>query len=143
MESWRARLTAAQQQFMEDDEQNEVEMQQAFDQLQDNIDEDVPPQRRASGSQRGKAQNIDRERVVVDERMFNDYFLDTPTFGPVHFHRWYRMRRSLFLTIMERVCARDRYFVQRPDACGLVGLSSRQKITTMLRMVLCLPWVYV
>jgi hypothetical protein len=60
----------------------------------------------------------------MDERMFNGYFLDTPTFGPVHFCRWYRMKKSFFLTIMEKVYARDRYFVQRPDACGLVGLSS-------------------
>jgi hypothetical protein len=47
----------------------------------------------------------------MDERMFNDYFSDTPTYGPIHFRRRYRMRRSLFLTIMERVCAHDRYFV--------------------------------
>jgi hypothetical protein len=33
MEAWRARLIAVQQQFMEDDEQDEVEMQHAFDQL--------------------------------------------------------------------------------------------------------------
>jgi hypothetical protein len=105
MEAWRA--CAAQQQFMENDEQDEVEIQQAFDQLQDNLDEDVLPRKRAGGSQRGKAQNIDRERVVMDEKMFHDYFSDTPTFGPVHFHRWYRMRRSLFLTILERVCSRD------------------------------------
>jgi hypothetical protein len=33
MEAWRARLAAAQQQFMEDDEHDEVQMQQALDQL--------------------------------------------------------------------------------------------------------------
>jgi hypothetical protein len=71
----------------------------------------------------------------MDERMFNDYFLHTPTFGPIHFCKRSRMRRSLFLTIMERVYACDRYFVQRLDACGLVGLSSRQKITAALRML--------
>jgi hypothetical protein len=101
MEPWRARLAAAQQQFMEDDEHDEVKMQQALDQLQDNINEDILPQRRAGGSQRGKAQNIDRERIAMDERMLNNYFLDTPTYGPVHFCRQYQMRRSLFLTIID------------------------------------------
>ena len=79
--------------------------------MQDNIDEDVPAWRKAGGSQREKDHNIDRERVVMDESMFNDYFLDTPTFGPIHFRRRYRMRKSLFFTIMERMCVRDRYFV--------------------------------
>ena len=92
--------------------------------MQDNLDEGVPPWRMANGSQRGKALNIDRERVVMDERMFNNYFSDISTYGPIHFRRWYRMRRSLFLTIMERVCACDRYFVQRLDVCGLAGFFS-------------------
>jgi hypothetical protein len=50
MEAWRARLAATQQQFMEDDERDEVKIQHAFDQLQDNINEEVPPRRRAGGS---------------------------------------------------------------------------------------------
>ena len=45
------------------------------------------------------------------------------------------MRRSLFLTILEKVCGRDGYFVQRLDALGLLGLSSRQKITIALCML--------
>jgi hypothetical protein len=135
MEAWRARLAAAQQQFLEDDEDDDVNMQQALYQLQASIDEDPLPCRRAGGSQRGKAPNINRARGEMDERMFRDYFSATPTFGPVHFRRRYRMRRSLFLTIMERVCTRDSYFLQKPDALGVLGLSSRQKLTAALRML--------
>jgi hypothetical protein len=43
----------------------------------------------------------------------------------------------LLLTIIERVCARDDYFVQKVDACGLRGLSPHQKITSALRMLCC------
>ena len=39
------------------------------------------------------------------------------------------------MTILDRVCARDSYFMQKNDACGLIGLSSRQKITAALRML--------
>ena len=45
------------------------------------------------------------------------------------------MRRSLFLHIMDRVCAYDSYFVQKVDATGLQGLSPHQKITAALRML--------
>ena len=45
------------------------------------------------------------------------------------------MRRSLFLIILERICVRDPYFVQKRDACGLVGLSSHQKMTAALWML--------
>ena len=41
----------------------------------------------------------------------------------------------MFFTILDRVCTRDSYFMQKMDACGLIGLSSRQKITAALRML--------
>ena len=52
-------------------------------------------------------------------RMMKDYFCDNPVYGLVLFRHWFRMRRSLFETILEKVCGRDRYFVQKLDACGL------------------------
>jgi ribosomal protein L37E len=39
------------------------------------------------------------------------------------------------LYIIDRVCARDSYFVQKRDACGFLGLSPHQKITSALRML--------
>ena len=39
------------------------------------------------------------------------------------------------LFIMEKVVARDNYFLQKRDACGVLGLSPHQKITTALRML--------
>jgi hypothetical protein len=36
---------------------------------------------------------------------------------------------------LDRVCAVDAYFVQKPDAVGRLGLSPHQKITSALRML--------
>ena len=129
------RLEEARQAFLDDDEDDEANMGMAFDQLQANMD--TPPFRRvvAGGSSHGKRANIERARVLMDERMHLDYFAESPVWGPSFFRRRYRMRRSLFLTILDRVCARDSYFLQKRDACGLLGLSARQKITVALRML--------
>lgn len=135
MEEWRARLAGAREALMEDDDESELEMQMALDQLQEFIDFEVEPRRRAGGSRIGKSPNIERARVAMDNQMYLDYFADPPIWGPSVFRRRYRMRRSLFNTILEKVCVRDSYFVQRRDACGLIGLSSRQKITAALRML--------
>ncbi|KAK2656176.1 hypothetical protein Ddye_009228 [Dipteronia dyeriana] len=45
------------------------------------------------------------------------------------------MCRSLFLRIVEKVEARDNYFIQRIDSVGRLGLSVLQKITTVFRML--------
>jgi hypothetical protein len=87
------------------------------------------------GSRPGKSPNIDRHRHEMHARMMSDYFADEPVYGPHFFRRRYRMRRSLFLTILDRVCARDDYFVQKIDAFGFLGLSPHQKITSALRML--------
>ena len=72
--------------------------------------------------------------MIMNERMHLDCFCDEPVWGPAFFRRRFRMRRSLFLTILERVCVRDPYFVQKIDTCDLVGLSACQKMTTAFRM---------
>jgi hypothetical protein len=46
----------------------------------------------------------------MDERTFKDYFSDTDISSPIYFNRRYRMGRLLFLTLLERVHAYDRYF---------------------------------
>ena len=86
------------------------------------------------GSSIGKAKNIERARVIMDERMHLDYFCDEPVWGLTLFRQLFHMKRSLFLTILERVCVRDPYFVQKTDACSLLGLSSRQNMTATLRI---------
>jgi hypothetical protein len=76
-----------------------------------------------------------RDREVGHNRLFRDYFSDNPTYDSVKFHRRFRMRRELFLSIVDHVCAYDQWFVQRPDAVGRMGLSSLQKCTAALCML--------
>jgi hypothetical protein len=130
-----ARLEEARQAFLDDDEDDEANMGMALDQLQDIMDAPLPRRGVAGGSCQGKRANIERARVLMDESMHLDYFAEAPVWGPSFFRRRYRMRRSLFLTMLDKVCARDSYFLQKWDACGLVGLSARQKIIAALRML--------
>ena len=115
-----AKVEEARQAILDDDKDDEANMEMALDQLQDNMD--APPPRRAAagGSSQGKRANIERARVLMDERMHLDYFAEDPVWGPSFFCRRYRMRRSLFLTILDRVCARDSYFFAK-TGCMWVG----------------------
>jgi hypothetical protein len=99
------------------------------------VEEDVPPPRVVGGSRPGRRGNIERDRLEMHARMIKDYFADNPIYGPSLFRRRFRMQCSLFETIMERVCGHDRYFVQKVDAAGLLGLSLHQKITSTLKML--------
>ena len=45
------------------------------------------------------------------------------------------MGRPLFLRILEKISTADDYFEQRPDATGLLGLSTLQKVTAGLRLM--------
>jgi hypothetical protein len=128
MDQWRERLLASRELILEDDDEDDFNVNWIM-----GLGFNAP--RIVQGSRPGKSPNIDRHRHEMHARMMSDYFADEPVYGPSFFRRRYRMRRSLFLTILERVCARDDYFVQRIDACGFLGLSPHQKITSALRML--------
>ena len=51
------------------------------------------------------------------------------------FRRRFRMSRHLFLRILNEVKNPDRYFVQRRDAVGKLGLSTYQKVTVAFRIL--------
>ncbi|XP_052181866.1 uncharacterized protein LOC127794658 [Diospyros lotus] len=87
---------------------------------------------------RGSVMNrcvINCNRVEGHERLYRDYFGDSPTYPPHLFCRRFRMRQSLFLRIQVAIESHDSYFVQRYNAAGVPGLSSLQKITAALRML--------
>ena len=112
MEAWRARLANARATFLEDDEDDEVSIAMALGQLESAVHAELqPPRSVIGGSSVGKAKNIERARVIMDEQMHLDYFCDEPVWGLAFFRRRFRMKRSLLLTILERVCVRDSYFV--------------------------------
>src|SRR5436305_9869052 len=60
-------------------------------------------------------------RVINRERQ-----QENPTYNDELFRRRFRMRRSLFLPIVEAVAAHDEYFMQKRDAAMVLGLSPLQ-----------------
>ncbi|KAJ0442361.1 putative harbinger transposase-derived protein [Helianthus annuus] len=77
----------------------------------------------------------DRERKQGEARLMKDYFVENPTYDEVTFRRRFRMRKPLFLRIVEAVTANDVYFQQRSDATGRQGLSSLQKCTAAMHVL--------
>ncbi|KAK2658443.1 hypothetical protein Ddye_004976 [Dipteronia dyeriana] len=51
------------------------------------------------------------------------------------FRRRFRIGKSLFLRIVEKVETRDNYFVQRRNSVGRLGLSAFQKITAVFQIL--------
>jgi hypothetical protein len=63
----------------------------------------------------------DREREQGEALLMADYFVDNPTFDEVIFRRRFRMRKHLFVRIVDAVdavTANNPYFQQRRDATG-------------------------
>nr|VDD46842.1 unnamed protein product [Brassica oleracea] len=78
---------------------------------------------------------IERAREQGHNQLWNDYFNDNPTYPPEMFRRRFRMNKSLFLRIVERISNEVPYFQQRRSACGWNGLSPLQKCTAAIRML--------
>ena len=55
---------------------------------------------------------IPRNRFFGNELLMRDYFMEIPTYPPHIFRRKYRMRRSLFMKIVEACDANYRYFTR-------------------------------
>jgi hypothetical protein len=87
------------------------------------------------GGSRPGRKHVHRDREACNERLLKDYFTEDSTFDAMKFRRRYRMRRELFLHLVDAVCAFDPWFIQRRDALGRLGLSSLQKCTAALRML--------
>jgi len=77
----------------EDDQQNLV----FFLQLQQAAQELTP----SASSPKGKRRCINRDREQTHERLYRDYFADEPIYNEQHFRRRFRMRKHLFLQIVD------------------------------------------
>nr|XP_020164085.1 uncharacterized protein LOC109749553 [Aegilops tauschii subsp. strangulata] len=79
---------------------------------------------------------INRDRVSGAKLLHNDYFAPKPAFpDDPWFHRRFRMRKPLFLRIVEGVEAHDDYFKLKRDCCSQLSFSAKQKCTAALRML--------
>ena len=73
------------------------------------------------GSHPGRSPNLARDHQAGHRRIMRDYFEDNPVYNDKLFRRRFRMRRRLFLRIVDAVEDHDGYFTQRPvstyDTC--------------------------
>uniref|UniRef100_A0A2N9HJM7 DDE Tnp4 domain-containing protein n=1 Tax=Fagus sylvatica TaxID=28930 RepID=A0A2N9HJM7_FAGSY len=77
---------------------------------------------------------IKRNYLQGEERLFRDYFADSPVFPSYIFRRRFRMSRPLFFRLQSALEAYDPYFIQKRNVAGTLGLSSLQKMTATLRI---------
>ncbi|XP_059663393.1 uncharacterized protein LOC132309056 [Cornus florida] len=84
---------------------------------------------------RKKKQYIHHDREKSHYQLMKYYFNKNCTYPPEYFHKRFRMRRELFLLILNDVKAYNDYLVQKKDATGRLGLFSIQKMTTVIRIL--------
>ena len=78
---------------------------------------------------------IERNREEGHVRLWNDYFSDTPTYSENLFRRRFRMNKPLFMRIVDRLSNEVRFFRQKQDVTGRLGLSALQKCTAAIRVL--------
>ncbi|CAK8562180.1 unnamed protein product [Lathyrus sativus] len=111
-----------------------------MDYMNDDMDEELVRlfmEEEASSSRRPRRQrrNIERNREEGHERLFKDYFSETPVYTNEQFRRRYRMHKHVFLRIVEALGQHDEYFRMMVDATGRASLSPLQKCTVVIRML--------
>jgi hypothetical protein len=75
---------------------------------------------------------VDVTLIVIVKQLISGY--DTTTLMMiVCFRRRYRMRRTLFLSIMHKLSETSLYYSERYDATGHIGLTALQKCTVVVR----------
>ncbi|XP_074283998.1 uncharacterized protein LOC141608555 [Silene latifolia] len=78
---------------------------------------------------------IPRDRENGAFRLYRDYFAPEPVYPEQIFRRRFRMRRELFLRIVEGLGNHTNYFRHRVDAAKIKGLSPLQKCTAAIRIL--------
>lgn len=118
-------------QFFETDETEDFLVEMLLTDVVDYVLEDDQPHR---GSIK-RRKYINRHRQEGHDNLMRDYFCEDPVYSDKLFRRRFRMKRELFLRIVNAVEAHDMYFVQKVDACHQLGLSPLQKVTAAIRQL--------
>ena len=137
MEAWRNELQASIArgfQYDEEEEDCEEYFLEMASMVMDELESETLERSRFGRSRIGR-RFVFRDKEAYHVNLYQDFFAENPTYGSVKFRRRFRMRRELFLHIMDAVTAFDPWFKQRPDATGRLGLSTLQKCTATIRML--------
>ena len=78
---------------------------------------------------------MERHREDGHQMLWNDYFCETPTYNVQLFRRRFRMNKSLFLRIVNRLTTNIPYFQQGKDCTGRSSLTPLQKCTAAIRQL--------
>jgi hypothetical protein len=78
---------------------------------------------------------VNRDCEVAHLRLLHDYFDDDSVYPLSYFHRRYRIRRTLFLSIMHKLSETSPYFTKMDDATGLIGLTPLKKCTVVVHQL--------
>ncbi|XP_033137354.1 putative nuclease HARBI1 isoform X1 [Brassica rapa] len=105
--------------------------EQAFDTVYNHIGDQLENERKT----RKKRVFIERHREEGHLRLWNDYFSDVPTYPENLFRRRFRMNKSLFMFIVDRLSNEVPFFRQKKDVTGRCGLSALQKCTAAIRVL--------
>jgi hypothetical protein len=78
---------------------------------------------------------VPRNRVAGHKALMQDYFVEIPTYPAFLFRRRYRMRRELFVKIVQDCEVNCRYFTRLRNRAGTIGFSPYQKILAAMRVI--------
>ncbi|CAL4988101.1 unnamed protein product [Urochloa decumbens] len=78
---------------------------------------------------------VPREHGDGESRIIRQYFAANPIYTPKKFRERFRMKRHVFIRILDAVQSVDNYFQQREDCTGLLGLSALQKVVAAMRIL--------
>ena len=104
------------------------QLQQAVQQGGDNAQPE-------SSRRRRRRTHIERGREQGHSQLYKDYFSEIATYPDEVFRRRFRMRKPLFIRIVEQLEGGMQFFQQRPDATGRLGISALQKCTSVMRIL--------
>ena len=138
MEAWRDDLNAGLARAFRNDDDCEDFKDQFFLQMLSVVEDEVerePLHRSKSGGSKPGREYVFCDREHHHDLLYRDYFSKRPTFRAVKFRRRFRMRRDLFVRIMDGVSSYDPWFLQKRDALGRLGVSTLQKCVAAMRML--------
>ena len=101
MEAWRNELEASIArgfQYDEEEEDSEEYFLEMASMVMDEFDSETLETSRFGGSRIGR-KFVFCDREAYHLALYQDYFAENPTYGPVKFRRRFRMRRELFCAL--------------------------------------------
>jgi len=82
-----------------------------------------------------KKRCIKRDREAAHNRLYQDYYAEDSVYNEHHFQRRFRMRKYLFLCIVEALGNHSEYFQVRYDVAGKRGFLPLTKCAAVMRML--------